>query len=105
MLLVLEPDGPVGEAAFGTGLVAVGRIGGTSTCWMPFFACIEALIRAAAAAAAAAGSAGLLAPSVAGLDTFADFEGLLLRRVSECLLTGDRERLSKREDRLISGSV
>lgn len=31
--------------------------------------------------------------------------GLRLRRVSEVLLVGERERLSKREERLTSGSV
>lgn len=38
--------------------VLTDRIGGTSTCWMPFLACICALMRAAAAAAAAAAFAG-----------------------------------------------
>ena len=55
--------------------------------------------------AAVAGSDGLLAPSVAGLETLEAVKGLLLRRASDCLLVGDRERRSKREDRLTSGSV
>jgi hypothetical protein len=55
--------------------------------------------------AAAAGSEGLLAPSVAGLETLVAVGGLLLRLVSERLLVGDRERRSKREERLTSDSV
>lgn len=140
MLLVLEPDAP-GDAAFAVGLAACNRdvsrgsiyscslrltdrIGGTSTCCIPFLACMEALILAAAAAiegewmctranfslsyspAAAAGSgAAFFFSSVPGLRTRSLTMGLLLCRVSEVLLVGERERLSKREERLTSGSV
>lgn len=69
-------------------------MGGTSTCWMPFFAVMDALILAAAAAAAAAASF-LLSP-LAGLSTlFAT--GLRSRPGSELLRLGDADLLSKRD--------
>ena len=141
MLLVLDPDGP-GDAVFAVGLATydrsvshgtshgcciprlTDRIGGTSTCCIPFLACMEALILAAAAAiqgelicrpasisldcspAAAAGSrAAFFFSSVPGLRTRSLAMGLRLRRVSELLPVGERERLSNREERLTSGSV
>lgn len=86
MLLVLDPDFAGGEDAVAAGL-AVERIGGTSTCWMPFLAWIDAFIRAAAAAAAAAGSAakafGPAFPVFAGLKGLLGASGLLLLRVSD----------------------
>ena len=101
------------------------RMGGTSTCCMPFFACIEALILAAAAAvkrsvthltaeiisgdslpAAAAGSRpGVLLSSRPGLKDELLAKGLRLLLTSGCLPEGERERRSKREERLTSGSV
>lgn len=81
------------------------RMGGTSTCWMPFFACSCALIFAAAAAAAAAallGVDGLL--SDLGLrDAFA--RGLRLLRESVFLSAGDRDLRSNLEGLRGSGSV
>jgi hypothetical protein len=73
------------------------RIGGTSTCWMPFFAWICALILAAAAAAAAA--ALFLVPAVDGLSEPSRATGLRARCDSDSRLEGDRERrsVSKRE--------
>lgn len=74
------------------------RIGGTSTCWMPFFAWICALILAAAAAAAAAASVTLAFFSAfAGLSEAPRPMGLRVRRDSGSRLDGDRERRSKRE--------
>ena len=100
------------------------RIGGTSTCCIPFFACKDALIFAAAAAsrrlasvvwesctsnlpAAAAGSppGAFLFSSDLGLKADSLATGLRLRLDSECRLDGERDRRSKREDRLTSGSV
>ena len=80
-------------------------IGGTSTCWMPRRASICALILAAAAAAAAAGSTGVMGfESIEGLRT--DFDkGLLLRRDSEFLETGERDLRSNLEVFRGSGSV
>jgi len=72
------------------------RIGGTSTCCMPFFALIEALILAAAAAAAAAASA--LSVPFAGVSTLFAI-GLRLRRASDSLRAGERDLRSKRDFR------
>ena len=93
---------------------------------MPFLACMEALIRAAAAAirkvslsyrqdrlihvpAAAAGSAAkALGPTFSaapGLIDFVGASGLLVLRVSDSLRDGDRDRRSKRDERFGSGSV
>lgn len=77
------------------GMFCTERIGGTSTCWTPLRAWIWALILAAAAAAAAAGS---LFSTMAGLPELRGI-GLRLRRASESLLEGDRERRSNRERR------
>jgi hypothetical protein len=49
LALLPAPDAP-GEADFPAAGLGVERIGGTSTCWIPFFAWIWALILAAAAA-------------------------------------------------------
>lgn len=75
------------------------RIGGTSTCWIPFFAWICALILAAAAAAAAAASVTLafFCSALEGLSEAPRPIGLRVRRESGSLLEGDRERRSKRE--------
>jgi hypothetical protein len=74
------------------------RIGGTSTCWMPFFAWICALILAAAAAAAAA-ALFLVVPAVEGLSEASRAMGLRARCDSGSRLGGERERrsVSKRE--------
>jgi hypothetical protein len=48
--LALLPVDPPGEADFAPEGLRVDRIGGTSTCWMPFFAWSWAFILAAAAA-------------------------------------------------------
>jgi hypothetical protein len=79
------------------------RMGGTSTCWMPFFAWICALILAAAAAAAAA---LFLTPALAGLLVASREAGLRSRCDSDSLRVGDRERrsVSKRERGARSGS-
>jgi len=144
ILLVLEPEIP-GDADLAVGLATycvlgaailsrrcctdpwriyhTVRIGGTSTCWIPFLAWMEALILAAAAAvarvssliqkdrridlpAAAAGSKEGFFPSPAP-DVFCESRGsgLRLRLVSECRLVGERERRSNRDDRFASGSV
>lgn len=55
--------------------------------------------------AAAAGSDGLLTPSATGLNVLFDAKGLLLRRLSGCILDGERERRSNLEARFGSGSV
>lgn len=58
--------------------------------------------------AAAAGSSGVLGvflSSAPGLKGVFGAKGLRLRCVSEVLLVGERERLSKREERFTSGSV
>ena len=84
------------------------RIGGTSTCWMPFFAWICALILAAAAAAAAA--ALFLVLALDGLSVSsrvtAGAGGLRSRCASDSLRDGDLERrsVSKRERVGRSGS-
>lgn len=67
---------------------------------MPFFAWSCAFILAAAAAAAAAGSA-----LFAGLSVVPRAIGLRLRRLSDFLEDGERERRSKRDVRFGSGSV
>jgi hypothetical protein len=74
------------------------RIGGTSTCWMPFFAWICALILAAAAAAAAA-ALFLVVPAVEGLSVASRAIGLRARCGSDSRREGERERrsVSKRE--------
>jgi hypothetical protein len=74
------------------------RIGGTSTCWMPFFAWICALILAAAAAAAAALFLTMLA-AVEGLSVSSRAIGLRARSDSDSRRDGERERrsVSKRE--------
>jgi hypothetical protein len=74
------------------------RIGGTSTCWMPFFAWICALILAAAAAAAAA-ALFLVRPAADGLSDASRATGLRARSASDSRLEGERERrsVSKRE--------
>lgn len=70
---------------------------------MPFFAWMEALMRAAAAAAAAAASFLLsVSPPPPGLSMLL-VTGLRLRRMSDSLRAGERERLSKRDFR--GGSV
>ena len=126
LALLPAPDAP-GEADFPAAGLSVDRIGGTSTCWIPFFAWIWALILAAAAAgnicqpnsqicnsifpghvpAAAAGSAPpFFAASGAGLsDALAT--GLLLRldSVVGFRAGGERERLSNLETLFSSGSV
>jgi len=69
---------------------------------MPFLACICAFIFAAAAAAAAAGSIFFLSAEE-GLIGPADDIGLRLRRLSDFLEEGERERRSNLEARLGSG--
>lgn len=69
------------------------RIGGTSTCWMPFFAWICALILAAAAAAFAAAS--FLKLDDAGLSVPSRAIGLRARCDSDSLRDGDLERRSE----------
>ena len=66
---------------------------------MTFLACIEAFIRAAA------GSRGVFLSSDPGLNGAFGSKGLRLRCGSDFLVVGERERLSKREIRLTSGSV
>lgn len=76
------------------------RIGGTSTCWTPFFALIWAFILAAAALAAAAASIALTLgcePTVDGLSLASRGIGLRVRRGSDSRVDGERERRSKRE--------
>lgn len=79
-------------------------MGGTSTCWMPFFAWICALILAAAAAAAAA--ALFLKLADAGLSVPSREMGLRARCDSDSRRDGERERrsVSKRERAGLSGS-
>jgi len=77
-------------------------MGGTSTCWMPFFAWMEALILAAAAAAAAAASC-LSSPVPDPSTLAATAVGLRSRCGSESLRVGERDRLSKRD--FLAGSV
>ena len=55
--------------------------------------------------AAAAGSGGAFLLSDPGLNGVFGVKGLRLRCVSDVLLVGERERLSKREIRFTSGSV
>ena len=76
-------------------------IGGTSTCCIPFFALIEALIFAAAAAAAAAAFTSLPPMLSAPFDSIGT--GLRLLPASPSPLAGERERRSKRDFR--AGSV
>jgi hypothetical protein len=73
------------------------RIGGTSICWMPFFAWICAFILAAAAAAAAA--ALFLVLAAEGLSVASRVKGLRARCDSDSRREGERERrsVSKRE--------
>ena len=75
------------------------RIGGTSTCWMPFFAWICALILAAAAAAAAAALFLVLALDGLSVSSRVTAGGLRSRCASDSLRDGDLERrsVSKRE--------
>src|SRR5690242_2663733 len=63
------------------------RMGGTSTCWMPFFAWICALILAAAAAAAAA--ALFFMPALDGLSVASRATGLRSRCDSDSFRDGD----------------
>lgn len=96
----------------GVRAVRTERMGGTSTCWMPFFAWICALILAAAAAAAAAfaltaAAAGLSVPAPpAPAPAPASIEpsraiGLRSRCASDSRRDGERDRRSvSKRDRL-----
>lgn len=102
-LALLPAPEAAGEADWPAEGLDIERIGGTSTCWIPFFAWIWALILAAAAAAAAAGSEGLrLAEAEAGL-LEARASGLRLLRGS-LTAGGDRDRRSNLDVRFGSGS-
>ena len=59
----------------------------------------------AAAAGSAAKAFGPDPSAAPGLNAFPGVSGLLLRRTSDSLLEGERERRSNLEDRLGSGSV
>lgn len=121
-VLALLPAGVApGDADLAAGL-ADDMIGGTSTCWIPFLAWIWALIFAAAAATGLSVSqwhrkAVFDSPTAAAGSTPPDFggsalalsesfsSGLLLRRGSDLLAGGERDRRSNLEALLGSGSV